>query len=401
VTTAERDNILADWERSFQQLTASLPSVLSSLRLTARQRLNRRIPIWLGGPGKTDPLYEQRLLLRDLLRKFEFDPILSEDFDGATSGLDLAIDALNYTDFAIILAASVGASAEAIDLSRPRRDVPKPEQTTFVRGKLDVFIPDEYSNGYVYRVLRDEYNMIGKFSGFSLSNFQQFHSELPCKILQRAEQRRTSLYTDSQLHAGSPTATTKLASCGSAQVDAQLGVIQNRLMQAVSVNEEEKKYWLDIMQALGKLASDCLGDASLFKSQISEKEFQQKVKQFLQRNPAIAPALEEHPDIAGGETDLSYHKIRIELKVENDKAVLPESAVEQYSQQTAQYTTGSDRRMGILCILDGSGKDLAPGSVRNDILIEEVPPPQGGHYPLFLGVVITRGNLKRPSEHSK
>jgi hypothetical protein len=401
VTTDERNKILADWEESFQQQTASLPPVVTGARLTARTRLNRRVSVWLGGPGEKDPLYEQRLLLRDFLQKFEFAPILSEDFDVANSGLDQEIDALTYTDFAIILAVSVGASAEAIDLARHRRDVPKPEQTNYIRGKLDVFIPDEYAGGYVYRVLRDEYRMIKKFSGFSLPKFQQFDSDLPCKILQRAEERRRAIYTSSLLQAGSSSARTKLPSCGSLQVDAQLEVIQSHLMQIVSVSEEEKKYWLDIMQALGKLASDCLGDASIFRGRLLEKEFQQKTKEFLKGNPAIAPDLEEHPDIAGGETDLSYQKIRIELKVENDKAVLPESVVEQYSQQAAQYTTGSDRRMGILCVLDGSGKDLAPGSVRNDISIEEVLPPQGGHYPLFLGVVIIRGNLKRPSEYSK
>lgn len=40
---------------------------------------------------------------------------------------------------------------------------------------------------------------------------------------------------------------------------------------------------------------------------------------------------------------------------------------ERHSQQTTQYVVGSDRRFGVLFVLDCSPKSQAPGSVANDI----------------------------------
>ena len=62
--------------------------------------------------------------------------------------------------------------------------------------------------------------------------------------------------------------------------------------------------------------------------------------------------------------------IRLELKSEGGKLVQLEDA-DQFLSQTVQYTAGSDRRLGVLAILDCSPKTSAPGSVGNDILVNE------------------------------
>jgi hypothetical protein len=109
--------------------------------------------------------------------------------------------------------------------------------------------------------------------------------------------------------------------------------------------------------------------------------------------------LEEHPHAAGGITDLSFHGIRLELKVEPEQFVTEDSA-SRFIEQTAQYVAGSDRRLGILSILDCSPKEGAPGTVANDIFTKLVQPPSSGGLPLCIGVVIVRGNLAKPSSLS-
>lgn len=70
-----------------------------------------------------------------------------------------------------------------------------------------------------------------------------------------------------------------------------------------------------------------------------------------------------------------------------------------YSEQEAQYVVGSDRRLGVICILDTSEKDVAPGAAENDIGLIEVRSPTG-IASLLLGCVVLRGNLRRPSDYS-
>jgi len=136
----------------------------------------------------------------------------------------------------------------------------------------------------------------------------------------------------------------------------------------------------------------------LFPRKYSEAEFQDEMKRLLRSNPRVGPELEEHPHAARGITDLSFRRMRIELKVEASRRVgIADASV--FLQQTAQYVAGSDRRFGILCLLDCSDKTEAPGTVANDIALEKVEAP-GGTLPICLGVVVLRGNLQRPSSFS-
>lgn len=69
----------------------------------------------------------------------------------------------------------------------------------------------------------------------------------------------------------------------------------------------------------------------------------------------------------------------------------------QFLPQTVQYVAGSDRRFGILCVLDGSVKKGVPGSVADDISYEATMGPSGTGLPIGIGTVIIRGNLSKPS----
>jgi len=119
----------------------------------------------------------------------------------------------------------------------------------------------------------------------------------------------------------------------------------------------------------------------------------------LRSDRRIGAELEEHPHAAGGITDLSFRGIRLQLKVESSDTVTADS-VQRYSQQTIQYVAGSDRRFGALCVLDCSEKTEAPGSAANDLFLHVADPPRSG-LPILLGVVIVRGNLRKPSSYSR
>lgn len=153
------------------------------------------------------------------------------------------------------------------------------------------------------------------------------------------------------------------------------------------------------LSVLGGVAGQSLQD-NLFPGVRSESDFQSEIRNRLRMHPRIGSQLEEHPRAAGGITDLSFRGIRIELKVECNQVVTEEVA-KRFIGQTAQYVTGSDRRLGILCILDCTPKQAAPGSAANDIFLTEVPPPHARGLPLLVGVVIIRGNLALPSQLSR
>ena len=124
------------------------------------------------------------------------------------------------------------------------------------------------------------------------------------------------------------------------------------------------------------------------------------MKSFFRDDPRIGSELEDHPHAAGGITDLSFRRMRIELKVERNHYVELDDA-HKYFGQTTQYVAGSDGKFGILCVLDCSKKKSAPGSVSNDIALVPVAPPRGGQgNDILVGVVIIRGNLQTPSSWS-
>jgi len=186
---------------------------------------------------------------------------------------------------------------------------------------------------------------------------------------------------------------------GNSLVDTRVLEIRDQVRSAVSVPDTELKSFLVLLTGVGGIAGQSLQD-NLFPKKYSEDEFQNEMKKLLRQNPRIGSQLEEHPRAAGGITDLSFHGIRLELKSEQDQFVTADTA-SAFVQQTAQYVAGSDRRLGILCILDCSDKIQAPGLVANDIFLVPVPPRSGSGVPILIAVVLVRGNLPRPSDLSR
>jgi hypothetical protein len=185
---------------------------------------------------------------------------------------------------------------------------------------------------------------------------------------------------------------------GYKEVDTRVLELRNEVRMAAAFPDGDLDSFLLLLMTLGRIAGQSIQD-SLFSGIWSESKFQAETKKLLRADARIGSQLEEHPHAGGGITDLSFRGIRLELKVESERPVDEEVAAE-FSQQTVQYVAGSDRRLGVLAILDCSPKSVAPGSVANDIFIKTIQPPSG-RLPICVGVVIIRGNLARPSTLSK
>ncbi len=178
-------------------------------------------------------------------------------------------------------------------------------------------------------------------------------------------------------------------------IDRKLLDIKTKVRR-MNVSDAETEDFMRMMVSLGSLAWRTL-NANLFAGgDWPEKRFQAAVADKLREDPRIGSQLEEHPHVAAGITDLSFRNIRTELKVEGRPPVSTAAAAAS-SNQASQYVAGSDRRTGLICILDCSVKSSAPGAPENDVDLLVVEPTGGVGVPLALGVVILRGNLKAPS----
>jgi hypothetical protein len=186
---------------------------------------------------------------------------------------------------------------------------------------------------------------------------------------------------------------------GYSQVDHKVLEIRNEVRRIPAVSDDEINSFLTLLTAVGRIAGESLQD-NLFSIQHSEAKFQEEMKKLLRRDRHIGSELEEHPHVAGGITDLSFHRIRLELKVESENLVDIEAS-SKFVPQAAQYVAGSDRRFGVLAILDCSPKKTAPGSVGNDIFLKTDVPSPGDRLPICIAVVIIRGNLSKPSNLSR
>jgi hypothetical protein len=185
---------------------------------------------------------------------------------------------------------------------------------------------------------------------------------------------------------------------GYSVIDQRLLDIRDECRRGSAISDSELEDFLLLLTSVGAIAGQSLQD-KLFTDAYSEQEFQDKMQFLLRSNPRIGSELEVHPHAGAGITDVSFRGIRLELKAD-DSHLMTMNDGDRFLPQTAQYVVGSDRRLGILCLLDCSPKTAPPGSAANDIGLKVVPPPTGGKWPIYVAVVIVRGNLAKPSSMS-
>jgi len=171
--------------------------------------------------------------------------------------------------------------------------------------------------------------------------------------------------------------------------------IRDQLRKSL-VAPDDVKNTLRVLQCLGNLAGRALQDA-LFKKATEEKDFQAQGRDELRRAPYVGEELEEHPASSGGITDLSFRRIRIELKYA-DSAPLQVKDCGRFFGQTAMYATGSGKRVGVLCVLDNSAKLNGPFPAADGIELLQHPVQTGS---VLVATVLIQGNLPLPSALSR
>src|SRR5262249_11857700 len=106
-------------------------------------------------------------------------------------------------------------------------------------------------------------------------------------------------------------------------IDAKLISLRDALRLEPLGPEQDLDDLLTVLIPLSNLMGQSVQD-NKFPNVISEKEFQGRVREWLRQHPLIGSALEEQPQVAGGRADLSFRGIRIELKSEPSKRLVPE-----------------------------------------------------------------------------
>ena len=180
---------------------------------------------------------------------------------------------------------------------------------------------------------------------------------------------------------------------GYTEIDERILGIRSELRRVPALPDADLANSLEVCACLGNLAGQALSDA-LFAENTKEEIFQSEAVKTLRRWPSIGEDLEQHPQIGGGVCDLSYHRVRIELKAVPSGEVSVDT-VEKFADQTAQYVVSSGKRIGILCILDSKAKASPPDPPASNM---RVIMKQLGSASIPIIHIRIEGGLSRPSD---
>jgi hypothetical protein len=144
---------------------------------------------------------------------------------------------------------------------------------------------------------------------------------------------------------------------------------------------------------LGNRAGAAVRDNFYESDDWDERRFQTDIRNRLRSEPKLASGLEEHENAAGGETDLTYHGMPIELKVEKRGSPHPDSC-DGFSPQITAYMVAKERRLGILCVLDATKKSTAAFPAEDGITVKTFVQGKSLH---AICLVFIQGNLGLPS----
>lgn len=216
------------------------------------------------------------------------------------------------------------------------------------------------------------------------AEFQPTSSEKPVSIAGQRTLRLDGSEPDRQPITGYP------------GIDRKLLALRDTLRREPLVPESDLDDLLTVLVPISNLMGQTVQD-NKFSAAISEAEFQKQVREWLRQQSAIGVALEEQAHSTGGRTDLSFRGIRIELKSETAKRLLPEDC-KHYASQPASYAVGTNRRVAVLCVLDCSPKGEVPFPVEDGLFVY---PIDTGTSPVYIVCCLIQGNLAKPSSFSR
>lgn len=134
----------------------------------------------------------------------------------------------------------------------------------------------------------------------------------------------------------------------------------------------------------------------LFKPDAKEKDLQDDLIDWFRGNEHADPIIEPQ-DIGGGRAELVFildgYRFVIELKREQSDA--SKESLREYLPQTTAYQTTSIP-VGILIVLNLTSRGF-PVQLRDNVWVEQIPPPEVGGTDRFVLVVRIPGNKVSPS----
>ncbi len=161
---------------------------------------------------------------------------------------------------------------------------------------------------------------------------------------------------------------------------------------------DELRELVPLLEALTNLLGQfAQGGVLKSEQQVSEREFRQEALKLLRVR--LGEDAQEHVNQAGGESDIRYRGVVLELKVVH-QTVEQATLAKKYGEQTTQYEGIEARRIGVLLILDLAEKIKPPGDLRNYISLHEIA-VHGDAEPSRVFVFVVNGNLRSPSTYSR
>lgn len=183
---------------------------------------------------------------------------------------------------------------------------------------------------------------------------------------------------------------------GYAELDSSILAVRRALRDDPAVPERDIRSAMVLLPHLANLAGASIQDA-LYPKPIVESVFEAGVRDRLRAVAAIGEELEQQAQAAGGRTDLSFRGIRLELKSQRERRLLPEDCVD-FVEQTAMYAVGTGKRVAILCVLDCSPKTTTPLPLGSCLFLHRHDTDSGV---VNVVTVLVQGGFPKPSSFSR
>ncbi len=183
---------------------------------------------------------------------------------------------------------------------------------------------------------------------------------------------------------------------GYSELDTKIIQLREKLRLEPLISETDVRDMLTLITPVANLMGQAVQD-NRYPRPIDEATFQSDFQAFLRSNAAVGSELEVQGQVAGGKVDLSFRGMKIELKSERSKRLLPEDCGK-FAEQAASYAVGAGRRLALLCVLDCSPKTVAPFPVADGLTII---PVETGASPVYVVSCLLQGGLARPSDLSR
>jgi len=180
------------------------------------------------------------------------------------------------------------------------------------------------------------------------------------------------------------------------ELDAAILGVRGSLRADAMVPDQDIRSVMTLLPTLANLAGASVQDA-LYPKPISESVFETDVRDRLRAVPAVGADLEQQAQAAGGRTDLSFRGVRLELKSEQSKRLLPEDCA-RFVEQAATYSVGTGKRVALLAVLDCSPKSSSPIPLGSCLFNQQHDTGAGI---VHIVTLLIQGGFPKPSSFSR